>query len=153
MTAVRAKARPALVPELNVTSLEASLRFWRDILGFKVLYARPGEGFAAIERDGVEFMLDQHDLGPGERVGIWETGARERPFGRGINFEITVDDVEALFSSACAANWPIFFGPEERWYGVGEEEAGVRQFLIQDPDGYLLRFSQAIGQRPAADRQ
>jgi catechol 2,3-dioxygenase-like lactoylglutathione lyase family enzyme len=150
MTAVRDNVRPALVPELNATSLEASLRFWCDILGFRVLYGRPDEGFAAIERDGVEFMIDQHDLGPGERVGIWETAPRERPFGRGINFEITVTNADALLSSILAAGWPIFFGPEERWYRVGEEEAGVRQFLVQDPDGYLLRFSQAIGRRSAA---
>jgi hypothetical protein len=26
---------------------------------------------------------------------------------------------------------------------------GVRQLLVQDPDGYLLRFAQAIGERPA----
>lgn len=27
-------------------------------------------------------------------------------------------------------------------------EIGVRQFLVQDPDGYLLRFSEWIGDRP-----
>lgn len=150
MTAVRSNPRPALVPELKVTSLEASLRFWRDLLGFCVLYDRPEQGFAAIEREGVEFMLDQDGAGPAERVGIWETGAREQPFGRGINFEITVTGLDRLLASIEAAGWPIFFGPEERWYRVGTEEAGVRQFLVQDPDGYLLRLSQAIGRRPSA---
>lgn len=150
MTAVRSSPRPALVPELKVTSLEASLRFWRDLLGFQVLYDRPEQGFAAIEREGVEFMLDQYGAGPADRVGIWETGPRERPFGRGINFEITMTGLDRLLASVEAARWPIFFGPEERWYRVGAEEAGVRQFLVQDPDGYLLRLSQAIGRRPSA---
>jgi len=145
---LRFAPRPKLVPELNVTEIGASLRFWRDLLGFRVVYDRPEQGFAAIERNGVEFMLEEYDTGPAERLGIWTTGARERPFGRGINFEITVEDVGVLMDALHAARWPIFFGPEERWYRVSDFETGVRQFLVQDPDGYLLRLSQSIGTRP-----
>ncbi len=149
MTALRLHPRPALVPELNITSLPASLAFWRDLLGFRVLYDRPEQGFAAIERDGVEFMLEEYDTGPAERLGIWDTGAREKPYGRGINFEITVSDVGALMAALNQASWPLRFGPEDRWYRIGDaEETGVHQFLVQDPDGYLLRFSQSLGRRP-----
>ena len=35
-----------LVPELDVFDLAASLRFWRDVLGFRVAYRRPENGFA-----------------------------------------------------------------------------------------------------------
>ena len=146
MTAPRSHPRPALVPELYVTALPASLAFWRDLLGFRVLYDRPEQGFAAIERDGVEFMLEEYETGPSERC--WDTGAREKPYGRGINFEITVVDVAPLLTALQRAAWPLFFGPEERWYRVsGSEETGVHQFLVQDPDGYLLRFSQSLGRR------
>lgn len=145
---LRSAPRPKLVPELNVTEIGESLRFWQGILGFGILYDRPEQGFAAIERDGVEFMLEEYDTGPAERLGIWTTGARERPFGRGINFEITVADLDVLLDSVNEAGWPIFFGPEERWYRVDGYETGVRQFLVQDPDGYLLRLSQSIGRRP-----
>ena len=42
----------------------------------------------------------------------------------------------------------VVFGPEERWYRINvSEETGVHQFLVQDPDGYLLRFSQSLGRR------
>jgi catechol 2,3-dioxygenase-like lactoylglutathione lyase family enzyme len=151
MTATRQHPRPALVPELNITSLPASLAFWRDLLGFRILYDRPEQGFAAIERDGVEFMLEEYDTGPAERRGIWDTGAREKPYGRGINFEIMVKDVGLLIDAVRQASWPIFFGPEERWYRInGSEETGVHQFLVQDPDGYLLRLSQSLGRRPLA---
>lgn len=153
MTVSRDLPRPPLVPELNITSLPESLRFWRDLLGFRILYDRPEQGFAAIERDGVEFMLEEYDTGPAERLGIWDTGAREKPYGRGINFEITVADIGVLMSSLEQAGWPLFFGPEERCYRVGAEEVGVRQFLVQDPDGYLLRFSQSLGRRPSRAAQ
>lgn len=147
MTPPRTYPRPALVPELYVTALPASLAFWRDLLGFRVLYDRPEQGFAAIERGGIEFMLEEYETGPSERC--WETGPREKPYGRGINFEMTVSDIAALLERLARAHWPIFFGPEERWYRIGAaEETGVRQFLVQDPDGYLLRLSQSLGQRP-----
>lgn len=146
MTSPRTHPRPSLVPELSITSLPASLGFWRDVLGFRVLYDRPEQGFAAIERDGVEFMLEEYETGPSERC--WDTGPREKPYGRGINFEITVKDVRGLLAAVERAAWPIFFGPEERWYRIGAgEETGVYQFLVQDPDGYLLRFSQSLGRR------
>ncbi len=147
------KLHPKLIPELNVSDLATSLRFWRDILQFEILYDRPEEGFARMVRDGVEFMLETHGAGPAERARIWDTGPLERPFGRGINFQISVSDVDVLISALAKANWPLFFGPEERWYRAGSEEVGARQFLVQDPDGYLLRFSQPLGRRPAqADR-
>lgn len=147
MTPPRTYPRPALVPELYVTALPASLAFWHDLLGFRVLYDRPEQGFAAIEREGIEFMLEEYETGPSERC--WETGPREKPYGRGINFEMTVSDIAALLERLARAHWPIFFGPEERWYRIGAaEETGVRQFLVQDPDGYLLRLSQSLGQRP-----
>lgn len=149
MTPPRTYPRPALVPELYITALPASLAFWRDLLGFRVLYDRPEQGFAAIEREGIEFMLEEYETGPSERC--WDTGPREKPYGRGINFEIMVRDVSALLTSLHRASWPLFFGPEERWYRISEsQETGVHQFLVQDPDGYLLRFSQSLGQRPRA---
>lgn len=147
--ALRSAPRPKLVPELNVTEIGASLRFWRDLLGFRIVYDRPEQGFAAIERDGVEFMLEQHGAGPAERANIWDTAPLDRPFGRGINFEISVEDVGVLIDTLHAAGWPIFFGPEERWYRAGDHEVGQRQFLVQDPDGYLLRFAQSLGRRAA----
>ena len=36
------------------------------------------------------------------------------------------------------AAWPLFMEPEAKWYRLSpSEQAGVRQFLVQDPDGYL----------------
>ena len=38
--------------------------------------------------------------------------------------------------------------PEEKWYRKDSIEVGNKQFLVQDPDGYLLRFTQDLGKRP-----
>jgi hypothetical protein len=37
--------------------------------------------------------------------------------------------------------------PETKWYRAGNHEVGVVQFLVQDPDGYLIRFQQSLGSR------
>lgn len=47
-------AEPSLVPELAVIDCSVSVRFWRDLLGFEVLYDRPEEGFAYLALDGME---------------------------------------------------------------------------------------------------
>jgi catechol 2,3-dioxygenase-like lactoylglutathione lyase family enzyme len=136
--------RPALVPELMVTDLTASLAFWCGPCGFRVLYDRPEEGFACVERDGSRVMLDELPKGRAHR---WQVASAEPPFGRHVNFEITVAEIELVLAALEAARWPLFMPPETKAYRVGAEKVVVRQFLVQDPDGYLLRFSQELDGR------
>ena len=131
----------ALVPELDVSNVKQSLKFWCDLLGFRIAYQREEAGFAYLERQGAQVMLCQVN-------GEWVTGLLERPFGRGINFQIGVDDIKPMLESIAEAGWPLFRAPQDTWYAVGANlENGSREFLVQDPDGYLLRFSQSLGHR------
>lgn len=129
-----------LVPELDVSDIDASARFWCDLLGFRIAYRRPENLFMYVELQGAQVMLMQHN-------GNWETGALERPFGRGINLQIIVDDIGPLLAALAQASWPLFEECHEAWYRIGERTCGLRQFLVQDPDGYLLRFAQHLGMR------
>ena len=131
-----------LVPELDVTDLAASLEFWCGPLGFTVAYDRPAAGFAYLQREGAQVMLCQ-------RNGAWDTGDLDRPFGRGINLQIRVASVAPLLLALDAVGWRLFRPVHERWYRIGDTQGGSRQFLVQDPDGYLLRFQEDIGTRPA----
>ena len=133
--------RPALVPELMVTDLAASLAFWCGPCGFRVLYDRPEDGFACVGRDGSRLMLDEL---PKDRPHRWEVAPAERPFGRHVNFEVAVEDVGPILAALEAGGQPLFMPLETRTYRVGVAGVTVRQFLVQDPDGYLLRFSQSI---------
>ena len=116
-------SEPGLVPELAVTNYEASRRFWCDLVGFCLRYERPEEGFGYLVLGNAHLMLDQINHGR-----TWATGPLEPPLGRGINLEVQVEDLDAA------------------WRRL---EIGVRQFLVQDPDGYLLRLQQEIGERRA----
>lgn len=78
------------------------------------------------------------------------TGPLEAQFGRGINFQISVPDAESLSRSLPSVGIGFFLSLETKWYRAGDEEAGVQQFLVTDPDGYLVRFQMSLGRRPAA---
>lgn len=138
---------PGLVPELSVTDYEASRHFWCDLIGFSLRYERPEEGFGYLVLGNAHLMLDQINRGR-----TWATGALEPPLGRGINFEVQVENLDTALQRIMSAGWPIFVEPEEEWYRAGDIEIGVRQFLVQDPDGYLLRLQQEIGERPVGEK-
>ena len=75
----------------------------------------------------------------------------EPPLGRGVNLQISVPAVEPVLTALSRAGRSLFMAPETRWYRIGDQEAGVEQFLVADPDGYLLRFQSSLGRRRAAD--
>ncbi len=133
-----------LVPELLVSDLHASLAFWVDLLDFKILYDRPAERFAYLRQGSIELMLEE--MGHGRN---WVADELQKPYGRGINFQMEADDWSMTVAKLNAQNWPLYLAPEDKWYRVGDVEKGQRQFLVQDPDGYLLRLAQPIGERMA----
>ncbi|MGL4507196.1 MAG: bleomycin resistance protein [Aeromonas sobria] len=131
-----------MVPELSVTDLARSLAFYTDLLGFSIRYRRDDPPFAYLEQQQVQLMLEQvHPAG-------WQVGALEPPFGRGINLQMELTDIQPLLDRLQRADIVLFRQPAEVWYPVGEMLAGQREFLLQDPDGYLLRFVQYLGERP-----
>jgi len=137
--------RNKMVPELTVSDIQQSLAFWTDLIGFQIAYERPEEGFAYLDFDGVQVMLEQYFA---EDAGQWHTGALQVPFGRGINFQMTVDRVEPILARLAAVQWPLFRPFADAWYRSGEVEVGQRELIVQDPDGYLLRLVEALGERP-----
>ena len=134
---------PILIPEFKVTDFEKSLDFYTRLAEFKIHYDRPEEKFAMLERDEAMLMIELM-----ETQDRWAIGERKYPLGQGINFQFEVKNVDDLYSNFKNANYPIFFEMEEKWYRMGDVEGRSRQFLVQDPDGYLLRFFQDLGSRP-----
>ena len=135
---------PALVPELLVRDVDASIEFWCTLCGFEIRYQRPEEGFAYIVRETAHVMLEQAGIGRN-----WLIGPLEVPHGRGASFQVAVPDIEPILSALRAAGVSLFMQPETKWYRVDDKEVGVRQFLVTDPDGYLIRFHSSVGQRAA----
>lgn len=131
-----------LVPELSVFNFKRSLDFYTRVLGFDIAYDRPEEGFAFLLLGEAQIMIDE--------IGIsrtWETAEFSYPLGRGINLQIEVDTIDPILENLDQNNIPLFLDVEEKWYRVDKYEFRNKQFLVQDPDGYLLRFPQDLGAR------
>ena len=122
-----------LIPELSVTDINKTREFYVDILGFKICYERPEDKFIFVEKDGNQIILEQINDN-------WNVGKMEYPFGRGINFEMTISDVDAVYERIEKAGIKLFRKMEVKDYECGDEIVHQKQFLVQDPDGYLLRF-------------
>jgi catechol 2,3-dioxygenase-like lactoylglutathione lyase family enzyme len=133
-----------LVPELIVSDFARSVKFYTEVLGFKKLYDRPEEAFAYLDRHGAQIMIAQ--LYPDDER-CWVTAELTQPYGRGMNLEIEVEDVDALHATCVRQGARIFLAMEEKWYLRDALLLGVRQFIVLDPDGYLLRLSQSLGTR------
>ena len=131
-----------LVPELLVSDHAASRDFYVRVIGFGVRYERPEEKFSYLDLGGAALMIEQE-------TDFWTTAPREKPYGRGINLQIEVDAIDPILSRLEQAGIALFRPVEEAWYRSGETYSGNRQFLVQDPDGYLLRIFENLGKRAA----
>jgi catechol 2,3-dioxygenase-like lactoylglutathione lyase family enzyme len=148
MSELNQVAWPTIVPEYVVSDLAASLHFWVGLLGFRVLYDRPEHRFSYLEREGGHVMLVEKREPDHPRGETWNGGVLdEKPFGRGVHIQVMAKDIRPIIEALQAARWPLYVEPADEWYRVGDTELGQRQFMMQDPDGYLIRFAQDLGER------
>lgn len=136
-------SRPKLMPELYCSDIKTSLSFYVDLIGFSISYERPEENFVYLDLDGIELMLEQV-AEDSDNPRTWWTGKPEKPYGRGVNLQMQVSDVDAIHERLLTVDWPLFRPMEDKWYRVDGGKTGNRQFVVQDPDGYLLRFFTSI---------
>lgn len=132
----------AMVPELSVMNFSKSLHFYTQVLAFNVRTKRENPSFAYIEREKVQIMLEQFHLKG------WNTAKHTYPLGRGVNFQMEFFEIESTYTKLMILNYPIYQEMADSWYDTGELLIGQKEFLIQDPDGYLLRFTSFIAQQP-----
>ena len=125
-----------LLPELSVTDINRTKAFYIDLLGFKLEYERPENKFMFLSFEGSQFMFEEiHTDG-------WNTAELEYPLGRGINFSVETDNIDVIYQKLLDAEYPLFRPMMTSQYRMNDEWLQQKQFLVQDPDGYLLRFNQ-----------
>lgn len=127
-----------LIPELSVTNLKESLKFYQTI-GFNIDYERKEDKFVFISMGEIQFMLQE--ISEDDK---WTVAKLEYPFGNGINFQLDLNDVTLIYNKIKEKNYKIAFELEENCYRQNNKLWRSKEFLVQDPDGYLLRFSEDI---------
>jgi uncharacterized glyoxalase superfamily protein PhnB len=114
----------SLVPILWVESLDETIRFYSDTLGFECVNRM--DAWALLKKDEVELMIslpNEHE--PYEKLQF--TGS----------FYFHADDVDAW--------WNELKEKVAIVYPIENFDYGMREFAIRDNSGYILQFGKTIG--------
>ena len=126
----------SLQARLACTGFARSLRFYPDVLGFTTMRYEPEHRRAELERDGVAL-----EIGEGAPEG---PDAPSYPFGRGVTLIVWTPDAEAVLSGVEAYGARLSKPMAEFWREEDGTRVGHMAFEVLDPDGYCLRFCQAL---------
>jgi len=127
-------AATKITPNLIVSSVERSLAFYTDVLGFTRALTVPDESpfvFASVTSGPIEIFFNDRS-----------TVTKESPqmaglaFGGGNTMFIEIDGIDALHDRI-TASVSIVMPIHTQWYGM-------REFAITDPDGYVITFAQRV---------
>jgi lactoylglutathione lyase len=123
-----------LTPNLLVASVDRSLAFYVDILGFARGMTVPDQSpfaFAAVASGPVEIFFNDATGAMKEYPGF-----AGKPIGATGTLFIEVEGVNALhdrLKTSVKVVMPI----ETKFYGM-------REFAIEDPDGYVITFAERV---------
>ncbi len=123
----------SLIPELSVTNIEKSKEFYLN-LGFKIIYERKEDKFCFLYLEDNQIMIEEINNN-------WNVGEMKYPFGNGINISMTVSDIDSFYESIISKKIVLFRKIKTSKYRVDDIIYEDKEFLLQDPDGYLLRFN------------
>lgn len=129
-----------MIPEFDVFNLDESINFYVGLIGFNIVYERKEDKFAFLQLENVQIMLQEIN----KEENKWETAKLEYPLGRGINFQIDVINIDKIYNKLKENKYEIFVDIENHWYRKDNVLMGCREFLVQDPNGYVLRFSEDL---------
>ena len=116
--------------QVFVTDFERSLAFYRDSLGFEVVFTHGDPAFyGEVARDGVAFNLRHVDESP------FVTGVRDAD--QLLAVAVTTTDAKGLFLAYQEAGVEF----QER---LTTKPWHSREFVVRDPDGNLLLFGSPV---------
>jgi lactoylglutathione lyase len=113
---------------LYVSDLDASIEFYRDVVGLP--YRFTDSGYAEFATEGTRFALYER------RRAEWLTGRTVTP-GPAAEIVLLVDDVDAHARRLAALGTTVLSGPADRPWGH-------RTVHIADPDGFVVELAGEI---------
>jgi hypothetical protein len=122
-----------VVPVFLVDDIVAATEYYRDKLGFTVefLYGEPPT-YAAVNRNEVSINFSKSDP-PGRRNGMASAGP-----GNGEDIYVVVGAIDELYQELRARD-------VKRSHEIASYDYGMREFGIEDLNGYGLIFGQEVG--------
>jgi len=129
-----------LTPNLIVGSVERSLAFYVDVLGFARGLSVPEQPplvFASVTSGAIEIFFNDTAAALKEHP---DWAGKVKPSAANSMFIEVADggSVDALHDRV-KSRAKIVMPLTNQWYGM-------REFAIEDPDGFVLTFAQRVGQ-------
>ena len=124
-----------LAPNLMVEDVDKTLAFYKDTLGFELILGVPEEGptdWAVMKCGNIEMMFQSSDSLV-EEIPL----LKNQQIGGALYFYIEVEDIEKLYAK--------LKGKASIVRDFRTTSYGMKEFLIQDCNGYLLAFAQEAG--------
>ena len=122
------RSLPKFSVNLLVSDVQASLPFYRDVLGANVHYA--DEDFAAMNLAGAEFMLHADHSYDHHPLHAYILGVPAGRRGLGAELRVMGVDPDAVESRAKAAGVKVV-------QPAADYPHGWRDVMLADPDGYV----------------
>jgi len=119
-----------LEPMIYVSDIEASIKFYTEILGFNVIEYYPDNrnpSWVAIQIGEQRFAMGNMFKNINHKY------HRNGINGSGVYFYIIVDNIEEVYQRLKSSVYIIEKLEKKPW--------GNTEFAINDPDGYLISFS------------
>jgi catechol 2,3-dioxygenase-like lactoylglutathione lyase family enzyme len=126
----------SLAAQLTCSSFARSLRFYTDVLGFTTMRFEPDRKQADLEREGVAIQIAESAAPP--------LAPLDYPYGRGVTLVVWTADAEAIYAGVHAYGARLHRPMQEIWRDEDGVHTGHAEFEVIDPDGYALRFCQAL---------
>jgi catechol 2,3-dioxygenase-like lactoylglutathione lyase family enzyme len=123
-----------LTPNLIVSSVEQSLSFYESVLGFARAMTVPENSpfvFASVTSGPVEIFFNDRST-----VSKESPQFAGRSMGGGNTMFVELDGVDA-YHSQIKDRVKIVLPIVTQWYGM-------REFAIEDPDGYVITFAERV---------
>lgn len=120
------------VPNIIVSDVARSQQFYRDVLEFETAQTVPPDKppfiFVNMKRGGVEVFLNARPP---------EGPLAKGPLGGGISLYVEVQGVDDLAKKIEGRGVKLAIPLHTEFYGM-------REFAINDPDGYMLIFAERV---------
>lgn len=107
-------------------------------------FERPEDKFAYLSFFGSELMIEEDRIRENISA-LWIIEPLDYPRGRGLNISIDCENAQELSERLINTGYPLRKPLEDPWYRDNAIQHGQRNFLVEDPDGYLLRFAKNLG--------
>ena len=124
-----------LTPNLIVRNVEASLKFYREVLGLEKAISVPDNSpyvFASVANESIEIFFNDQKIVAAEYPKLAD------PIGGSFTLYMEVDSLDAVLERVKKVGAKISMPVTEQFYGM-------KEFAFEDVDGYTITIAQRIG--------